>query len=132
MTMVDGPTTPVQGIVRPYRPNDEPVRVKCATYGEDPVLMCLNPDGAWLTRDGCKARLETLDGTVKFLYDGQTAWYFAEGSDRGGSPPAAGSYSPGPGEELVFTPPERHWVGRNFARPTGPVVDVEFLGRHCW
>ncbi|MFE3290572.1 hypothetical protein [Rhodococcus sp. NPDC059234] len=82
VTMVDGPTTSVQGIVRPYRPNDEPVRVYYATYGEDPVLLCLNPDGARLTRDGRKARLETLDGTVKFLYDGQTAWYFAEGSDR--------------------------------------------------
>ncbi len=132
VAMVDGPATPVQGIVRPYRPTDDPIHVYYATHGEDPVLLCLPAEGARLTRDGRKARLETLDGTVKFLFDGQTAWYFAEGTDRPRRSTRGGVVFFGPGAELVFTPPERHWVGRNFARPTGPVADVELLGRPCW
>lgn len=134
VTMVDGPTSPVQGIVRPYRDTDEPIHVYYAPHweGAAPVLLCLNPDGARLTRHGRKARLETLDGTVKFLCDGDRAWLFADDSDRPRRTSPGGVLFFGPGEELVLTPPARHWVGRNYARPTGPVEDVEFLGRPCW
>ncbi len=37
----------------------------------------------------------------------------------------------GPGKELFFTPPLENWITLR-RRPTGPVRDIEFAGRHCW
>ena len=81
VAMVDGPATPVQGIVRPYRPTDDPIHVYYATHGEDPVLLCLPAEGVHGLGDGVQpvGFFETEPcGVADF---GFAARYGGDGSD---------------------------------------------------
>ncbi|MGO4205004.1 hypothetical protein AB4Z09_25355 [Rhodococcus sp. TAF43] len=132
VTMVDGPATPVDGIVRTCHNSDEPIRVPTISYGEKPVIVRLGPDGARVSRDGRKARVEKLSGELVFLTDGETAWHFHDDPSRPRQTLLESVYVAGPAKQLLITPPTGYWVREDYARPTGPVEDVEFLGRPCW
>ncbi|SDD25401.1 hypothetical protein SAMN05444580_103437 [Rhodococcus tukisamuensis] len=132
VTMVDGPTTPVDGIVRTHHNSDEPIKVPTISYGEKPVVVGLDPDGVRVIRAGRKTRVEALTGELVFLTDGETAWHFHDDPSRPRRTPLERVHIAGPGKQLLITPPTGHWVRGNYARPTRPVEDVEFLGRPCW
>lgn len=132
VTMVDGPTIPVDGIVRTDRNSDEPITVFTASYGEKPVIISLGPDGARVIRDGRKTRVEKLTGELVLLSDGETAWHFHDDPSRPRQTSLERVYVASPGKQLLITPPTGHWVREDYARPTGPVEDIEFLGRPCW
>ncbi|MBY6540375.1 hypothetical protein HQ325_17000 [Rhodococcus sp. BP-349] len=130
--MADGPTTPVQGTVKPYWRTTEPETFYYGSYGEEPVEIPLAADGVRLTRWGRRARIESLDGTVLFLSDGETAWNFTDDPQRPRSTALRRAQRFGPGRALVVTRPTADWVGDDHARPIGPVTDIDFLGRPCW
>ncbi|RVW03621.1 hypothetical protein [Rhodococcus spongiicola] len=130
--MADGPTQPVHGVVLPYRNSDKPFHFYYATYGEEPIFLPMRRDGVRLYRWGRRSRIESIDGEVWFVSDGTTAWDFTADPARPRCTEVRNVRSPGPGRHLAITPPVTHWVGRHHARPTGPVTDLEFLGRRCW
>lgn len=132
VTMADGPTRPVHGTVVPYRNSDVPVHYYTADYGEEPVFLPMRGEGIRLFRWGRRSRIETLDGTVLFVSDGVTAWEFTSDPDRPRCTELKKVHSPFAGRFLVVTPPVAHWAGEHWARPAGPVADVEFLSRPCW
>ncbi|WP_420879942.1 hypothetical protein [Rhodococcus sp. (in: high G+C Gram-positive bacteria)] len=132
VTMVDGPTSPVEGIVRTFHDSDEPLELYTASYGEKPVIVYLNPDGTRLIRDGRRARVETLTGDPVFISDGETAWHFHDDPARPRQTPLDRVYVRGAGRALLITPPAAQWIRRDYSQPTGPVEDVEFLDRPCW
>lgn len=127
VTMADGPRQPVHGVVVPYRNSDEPFHYYLGTYGEEPVFLPWRRDGLRLYRWGRRSRIESLDGRVLFVSDGTTAWDFTSDPSRPRCTALRRVHSPGSGRYLVITPRVEH-----HARPTGPVTDVEFLGRRCW
>ena len=130
--MADGPTTPVRGTVKPYHRISEPVTSYDATYGEEPVTIPLSTDGVRLTRWRRRARIESLDGTVLFLSDGETVWNFTGDPQRPRCTTVGRARRYGPGRALVVTRPITDWVGDHHARPIGSVTDLEVLGRPCW
>jgi hypothetical protein len=132
VTMADGPKQPVHGVVVPYRNTDEPWRFSYGSYGEEPVLPRLRHDGVHLYRWGRRTRIESMDGDPLFVSDGETAWDFTSSSERPRCTELRSVQFLGPGRELVITRPVNHWVRNHHARPTGPVTDVDFLGRRCW
>lgn len=132
VTMADGPPQPVQGVVVPYRHCDEPWRFSSGSYGETPVLPRLRPGGVRLYRWGRRSRIESMDGDLLFVTDGDTAWYFTSDPQRPRCTDLRNVQFYGPGRELVITPPVSRWVGDHHARPTGPVTDLDCLGRRCW
>ncbi|WP_305094939.1 hypothetical protein [Prescottella sp. R16] len=132
VTMADGPALPVHGTMVPYRNSDVPLHYYYGTYGEEPVFLPLRSEGVRLLRWGRRSRIESLDGTVLFVSDGETAWDFTTDPDRPRCTEVKNVHSPGSGRFLVITPRVSHWAGEHWARPTGPVSDVEFLGRPCW
>lgn len=81
---------------------------------------------------GAPIEIESLDGQVMFVSDGTTAWDFTADPDQPRCTELHHVHSPGAGRYLAITPRVEHWVGNDHSRPTGPVTDVEFLGRRCW
>jgi hypothetical protein len=132
VTMADGPRRPIHGVVVPYRNTDEPLHYYYGTYGEEPVFLPARLEGLRLYRWGRRSRIESLDGHVLFVSDGTTAWDFTSEPNRPRCTELRRVHSPGSGRYLVITPRVEHWVGDHHARPTGPVTDLEFLGRRCW
>ncbi|MFZ2176227.1 MAG: hypothetical protein WAW17_19755 [Rhodococcus sp. (in: high G+C Gram-positive bacteria)] len=132
VTMADGPKQPVQGVVVPYRHSDERWRFSYGSYGEDPVLPRLRPGGVRLYRWGRQSRIESMEGDLLFVSDGDTAWFFTSDPHRPRCTALRNVQFKGPGRELVITRPVSHWVGDHHARPTGPVTDLDCLGRRCW
>ncbi|MFE4502458.1 hypothetical protein ACFRFQ_21625 [Rhodococcus sp. NPDC056743] len=132
VTMADGPQQPVHGAVIPYRNSDEPFHYYFGSYGEEPVFLPIRLPGVYLYRWGRRSRIESLDGHVMFVSDGTTAWDFTADADHPRSTELRQVHSPGAGRYLAITPRVEHWVGNHHSRPTGPVTDVEFLGRRCW
>lgn len=132
VSMADGPTQPVQGVVVPYRNSDEPFHFYSRSYGEEPVFLPLRRDGVRLYRWGRRSRIETTDGELLFVSDGTSAWNFISDPHRPRRTELQLVQAPGSGRALAITPPVTHWVGHHHARPIGPVADIEFLGRRCW
>ncbi|WP_072690760.1 hypothetical protein [Rhodococcus marinonascens] len=130
--MADGPTQPVHGVVVPYRNSDEPFHFYYATSGEEPVFLPIGREGVRLYRWGRRSRIESVDREVLFVSDGSSAWDFTCDPDRPRCTELRRVKSPGSGRHLAITPPVTHWAGHHHARPTGPVTDLEFLGRRCW
>ncbi|WP_137725242.1 hypothetical protein [Prescottella subtropica] len=127
VTMTDGPSLPIRGVVR--RTSDEPENL--AFMGGSPIFVGIG-DAVRIWRDGAKVRIETLGEQPLFVTDGETAWKF-DGTEQ---PPLRGTIGQvrylGTGREVVFTRNSRDWVGDDYARPAGPIREVEFLGRNCW
>ncbi|MCA1005647.1 hypothetical protein LCL87_07955 [Rhodococcus hoagii] len=132
VAMADGPSQPVRGVVVPYRNSDKPFRFYYGTYGEEPVFLPMRREGVRLYRWGRRSRIESMDGEVWFVSDGVAAWDFTADPDRPRRTELQNVQIPGPGRYLAVTPPVTHWVGHHHARPTGPVTDLEFLGRRIW
>ncbi|MGW6694417.1 hypothetical protein ACWF62_11635 [Rhodococcus sp. NPDC054953] len=131
VAMDEGPTAPVHGVVRVVDPERTPELVSWASAGAPPVFVGLGGDEVRLWRDGPRTRIDTRTGEPLFICDGDTAWRFEHDE-----PPlradARRVHYLGPGRELAVTRPATDWLGNDFTRPTGPVVDTEFLGRRCW
>ncbi len=132
VTMADGPRQPIHGVVVPYRNSDEPFHYYYGSYGEEPVFLPVRLPGVHLYRWGRRSRIESLDGQVMFVSDGNTAWDFTADRDQPRCTELHQVHSPGVGRHLSITPRIEHWVGNHHSRPTGPVTDVEFLDRRCW
>lgn len=131
VTMADGPSLPVRGVIRKTPDEPEPVRV--FTAGDHmPFVVDIGAGDVRIWRDRSRVRVESLDGQPLFITDGETAWNF-EGP---GQPPLQGSANSvrylGTGRDLLFNRPAHEWVGSRYTRPTGPVGARDFLGRHCW
>lgn len=132
VAMADGPSQPVRGVVVPYRNSDEPFHVCYGTYVEEPVFLPMRREGVRLYRWGRRSRIESMDGAVWFVSDGVTAWDFTADPDRPRCTELRNVQAIAAARYLAITPPVTHWVGHRHARPTGPVTDLEFLGRRCW
>lgn len=132
VAMADGPSRPVHGVVVPYRNSDEPFHYYLGSYGEEPVFLPVRREGMHLYRWGRRSRIESLDGQVMFISDGTNAWDFTSDSDQPRCTEVRQVHSPGSGRYLAITPRVEHWVGHHHSQPSGPVIDVEFLGRPCW
>ncbi len=132
VAMADGPSEPVHGTVRIVNPDDEPKRFNFAYGGEPPMFVGLGTGDVRSWRDGPCTRIETSTGEPMFITDGTTAWRFHEDEELPLRADARRIHYLGPGRELAVTRPSSDWVGDDYTRPTGPVVDTEFLGRRCW
>ncbi|MGO4611079.1 hypothetical protein AB4142_32590, partial [Variovorax sp. 2RAF20] len=85
------------------------------SYGEKPVIVRLGPDGARVSRDGRKARVEKLSGELVFLTDGETAWHFHDDPSRPRQTLLESVYVAGPAKQLLITPPTGYWVREDYA-----------------
>ncbi|MFC9516051.1 outer membrane lipoprotein carrier protein LolA [Nocardiaceae bacterium NPDC056970] len=131
VTMADGPSLPLRGVIRKTPDEPEPVRV--FTAGDQmPLIVGVGSGDVRIWRDHSKIRVESLDGEPLFITDGATVWNF-EGP---GQPPLEGSAGRvrylGTGSDLLFNRPAQHWVGGDYTRPARPIGTTDFLGRHCW
>lgn len=131
VTMADGPSRPIRGVIRKTPDEPEPVRV--FTAGDRmPLIVGVGSGDVRIWRDHSKVRVESLDGQPLFITDGATVWQFEEP----GMPPLESSAGRvryrGTGHDLLFNRPAQDWVGGEHTRPAGPIGTTEFLGRACW
>lgn len=127
--MVDGPTSPVAGVVEP-EVSDDRRRFTVGWAGRPPVIVDTStPVRIW--RHGHKLRAELLTGEPVYRTDGTTAWQFTNGECV--QAPIARVLYVGPGDVLIRTRSANDWTGTDFTRPTdSPILEIDFLGRHCW
>ncbi|WP_139810583.1 hypothetical protein [Prescottella equi] len=132
VTMADGPQLPVSGTVRSFRDKTSPVRARTAHYGVSPIRIGLWADDVHVLRHGRKIRIDdTTTGAPLFISDGTTGWRFDPDHEDPVGTGIPNVNFIGPGKELFFTPPLEHWITTR-RRPSGPVRDTHFAGRHCW
>jgi hypothetical protein len=132
VAMAEGPSEPVHGTVRTVDADSKPERVNFAYAGEPPMFVGLGADDVRVWRDGSRTRIETTAGEPLFITDGTTAWRFEPDEELPLRADARRVHYLGAGRELAITRPASDWIGDDFTRPSGPVVDTEFLGRSCW
>ncbi|MGF7119867.1 LolA family protein [Rhodococcus sp. BE178] len=131
VTMADGPSAPIRGVIR--KMPDAPERVRIFTAGDRmPMIVGVGGGDVRIWRDRSKVRVETLDGQPLFITDGTTVWQF----EQPGEPPLEGSAGRvrylGTGSDLLFSRPAQDWVGSDYTRPAGLIGTTKFLGRRCW
>ncbi|OZG29127.1 hypothetical protein BH683_010685 [Williamsia sp. 1138] len=128
-TMVDGPHAPIQGVI------SRSGEVQGGLYGHmgdiAPVYVS-GVDDLQVWRDGPKVRVETVAGDLVVMTDGQTVWRFARHEELPLRGAAREMSFIGPGKELLVTRSAGDWVGGRWTTPTGPIRDIEYLGRPCW
>lgn len=127
--MVDGPHAPVQGIIR------REGTVEGGLYshvGDIAPVYVSGVDDLQVWRDGPRIRVETMDGNPVVITDGQTVWRFARGEPLPLRADAHEMSFTGPGKELLVTRKAGEWVGNRWTTPTGPIREIEYLGRPCW
>lgn len=131
-TMADGPQLPISGTVHSFRSETTPIQVRTVHYGVSPIRLGLWADDVHVLRHGRKIRIEdTATGAPLFISDGTTGWGFDPDHDEPVETGVPNFDFIGPGKELFFTPPLENWIALR-RRPTRPVRDTEFAGRHCW
>lgn len=131
--LVDGPRLPVHGIVRTRNAEALGRTETVGFFGAPPMWVGTGGDDVRVWRDGRRVRVERPDGSPLHLCDGATAWKF----DDAGAPPeytaARRVRYGGPGAELLISRDAQEWLrSDDFTQPTGPVSEIEFLGRDCW
>ncbi len=131
VTMADGPSLPIRGVIR--KTPDAPERINFATVGEsEPMIVGVGSGDVRIWRDRSSVRVETLDGQPLFVTDGETAWQFGPPDE----PPLRNSADRvcylGTGSDLLFNRPAHDWLRADHTRPAGPIEEIRFLGRDCW
>lgn len=131
--LVDGPSVPVHGIVRTRNAEALGRTETVGFIGAPPMWVGTGGDDVRVWRDGSRVRVERPDGSPLHLCDGTTAWQFGEEWEPPEYAAAGRVYYGGPGAELLVSRSAQDWLnGDDFTQPTGPVSDIEFLGRDCW
>jgi hypothetical protein len=127
--MVDGPHPPVQGVIA----RSGQVESGIYSYSGDiaPVYIA-GVDDLQVWRDGAKVRVETMAGDPVVISNGEAVWRFSHREQYPVRGEAREMAFMGPGKELLITRPAKDWVGDRWTTPTGPVKDVDYLGRPCW
>ncbi|MGK9269886.1 hypothetical protein KXR83_02685 [Williamsia muralis] len=128
--VVDGPQVPIQGIISRVGPIDTGRLM--AVSGEVIPLYVAGVDDLQVWRDEPKVRVESMTGQPLVIFNGQTVWRFAHHEQLPVQAPGREMGYVGPGRELLVTQPASRWVGNDFTTPSGPIEDVEYLGRPCW
>ncbi|WP_207390436.1 hypothetical protein [Rhodococcus sp. ABRD24] len=130
VSMADGPSLPIRGVIR--KTENEPERINFAFAGDAPMFVGIGGGDVRIWRERSKVRVETLDGQPLFITDGITAWRF----EQPDGPPLHSSAGRvrylGTGGELLINRPAHDWLGDDYTRPAGPIETVTFLGRDCW
>jgi hypothetical protein len=129
--LVDGPSLPIQGIVRSVKDKRDDKSESFMFLGDAPMFVGLELHETRVWRHGGKVRVQEQTGTPTFISDSETAWQFD------GEAPVYGDTNRvrfhGPGAELLITRDARDWLhGDDFTQPTGPVRETTYLGRNCW
>ncbi|AMY19549.1 hypothetical protein [Rhodococcus sp. PBTS 1] len=132
LKIVDGPQRPVSGVVRAVHADTGPRHVYDGHYGVAPSYVGFGLGGVRLTRLGRKTRMELLDGQPLFIADGEKCWVFQAGQDHPIETNELNTRIHDPGRDLIVSRPVEHWARPGLTRPTGPIEEVEFIGRRAW
>ncbi|QCB51610.1 hypothetical protein E5720_18820 [Rhodococcus sp. PAMC28707] len=132
LKVVDGPTSPVIGIVRAAHVETGSRVIYDAHHGVAPSHVGFGLGEVRLLRDGRKTRIESLAGEPRFLSDGEACWVFDAQHDEPIESDLLNTRVHNPGRELIVSRPVEHWVRPGYSRPTRAIESTLFLGRPCW
>ncbi|MEV0432505.1 hypothetical protein [Nocardia sp. NPDC050413] len=126
--LTSGPDVPLRGTVREI---GAAARADgFVAIGSSPMLVVAD-DGCRVWRHGDRLRVEHEDGRPIFVTDGIHAWDFTADLQRPRVGPPDRVHYLGP-TQFLLRRKAAEWAGDDFARPAGPVEEVEFVGRACW
>lgn len=85
-----------------------------------------------VSRRGQLLRVERPDGRVSAIFGADTTWLFEGGGDVPVAYDAHATSFGWAGADFVRRLPPSRWEGDDFTRLTGPIEDVEYLGRPAY